>query len=637
MPHLPRQRLTLAIACAALSSTALAEGEKITVYGQSINADSVINQQQLNDYQAADLEDVFRQNPDISVGGSFGVAQKIYLRGIEDTSLNVSIDGATQSGYLFHHQGRIGVEPELLKRVEVQAGAGLASDGPGALGGAIRFITKDPEDLLRDGEQAGALVKLGYHSNTEATKVSTTAFGKLSEQVSVLATLSRLDGDNIQDGNGDELTNTATDQRNVLLKAVAKLDEQQTLRISHERREDDGSRNVRPHFISAGWNQTNEQESHRTTSNLQYQIEASDNLNLEANLYHTKAYISQDPSDAPRDGAGVKTIGFNLANTWKIDSHELELGTNLRRDTGYYINNPSTTINDDEVAKVYGVYLQDLWQVNEQLSVTAGVRWDSYKLNDNRGRNYSASGASPNLGVQYKLDENWQLRAGYAQAFRGPQVKEAYLLNFATFAEQLKAERADTNELGVDYDNGDFNASVTVFNAHIDNAVGRTSRSGYGNVGDVKNHGVTARLGYQWDNSEISAGYSYVRPELNGQPLHAGTMATGTALGDTLTLSFEQQLPSYNLSLGWSGRLVKRLSDSADRLGADKPGYGVHDVYARWLPTASEDLSLTLTVKNLFDKQYLDHGSFGTDTDDGTIIGLAEPGRDVRLTLSSRF
>ena len=236
MPHLPRQRLALAIAFSALSTAVLAEDDKITVYGQAGSVDSVIDQKQLNDYQASDLEDVFRQNSDISVGGGLGYAQKIYLRGIEDTNLNVTIDGATQSGYMFHHQGRVGIEPELLKRVEVQAGAGLASDGPGALGGSIRFETKDPEDLLREGEQAGAIVKLGYNSNGDAAKVSTTAFGRLGEKVSVLATFSQTDGDNYKDGNGDQVTHSGTDQRNLLVKAVANLDEQQTLRVSHERR-----------------------------------------------------------------------------------------------------------------------------------------------------------------------------------------------------------------------------------------------------------------------------------------------------------------------------------------------------------------------------------------------------------------
>lgn len=637
MHHLPRHPLAIAIACAVLTGTSQADtvNDTLTIYGSS--ADREINQAQLEAYQASDLEDVFKHDPDVRVGGSFATAQKIYLRGIEDTNLNVTIDGAQQSGYLFHHQGRVGVEPELLKRVEVQAGAGLASDGPGALGGALRFVTKDPEDLLRDGEKAGALLKAAYHSNTKANKISASTFGRLGDRVSLLASFSHLDAKEIRDGEGDKLKNTETDQRNILLKAVTRFDDRQTLRISHERRQDDGRRNVRPHFISAGWNADNEQENRRNTSNIEYILEASKRLNLKANVYHTKAYISQDPDDGPRDGSGVKTVGLNLSNTWKMAEHRVEVGTNARRDTGYYINNTSEDgPSDDEVADVVGLYVQDHWQLNPRLSVNAGLRWDDYQLNDNRSREYSSDGASPNLSLSYQLSNHWQINAGWARAFRGPQVKEAYLLNFAVYDDKLEPERADNVELGLEYDNGDLSGAVTIFSANIDDAVGRTSRRGYGNVGDVKNRGVTAQLGYQWDNSEITASISHIRPELDGKPLNDGSMATGTAVGDSLSLSFEQRLPAANLTVGWSAQLVDRLTEVGEGR-AEKPGYGVHDIYARWLPTANEDLSVTLTVKNLFDKHYLDHASYGVDTDDGTVIGLAEPGRDIRLGVSARF
>jgi len=64
-----------------------------------------------------DLADLFRGVPSVSVGGGVGVAQKIYVRGLEDSLLNVTIDGAPQRGTLFHHIGRVTIEPELLETV----------------------------------------------------------------------------------------------------------------------------------------------------------------------------------------------------------------------------------------------------------------------------------------------------------------------------------------------------------------------------------------------------------------------------------------------------------------------------------------------------------------------------------------
>jgi len=58
----------------------------------------------------------------------------------------------------------------------------------------------------------------------------------------------------------------------------------------------------------------------------------------------------------------------------------------------------------------------------------------------------------------------------------------------------------------------------------------------------------------------------------------------------------------------------------------------VHDIYAQWLPLKDDTLKLTVSVSNLFDKQYRDQSTFGE-----TIYGDAgdmSPGRDFRINLS---
>src|SRR5690606_7367616 len=122
-----RTLLSIAIAGAMFGSlsspaTALAETsdlvelDTLTVVDHTTtDVDTLVTREEIEQLQANDLEDVFRADPSISVGGANSVSQKIYLRGIEDTLLNVTIDGATQAGYLFHHQGRLSIEPELLK------------------------------------------------------------------------------------------------------------------------------------------------------------------------------------------------------------------------------------------------------------------------------------------------------------------------------------------------------------------------------------------------------------------------------------------------------------------------------------------------------------------------------------------
>jgi hemoglobin/transferrin/lactoferrin receptor protein len=89
--------------------------------------------------------------------------------------------------------------------------------------------------------------------------------------------------------------------------------------------------------------------------------------------------------------------------------------------------------------------------------------------------------------------------------------------------------------------------------------------------------------------------------------------------------------------------MVKGIPDlyvSSAEAAIDKPGYGVHDFYLQWQPAALERLTLSLTLKNAFDKQYLDHGSIEDFThlpDYAGVVGSPAAGRDVRVTAALSF
>jgi len=211
--------------------------EKITVVGATTNSE--ITPTELENYQANDLADIFRHTPSVTVGGSLGIAQKIFVRGMEDSMVNVTVDGAPQTSTLFHHIGRVAIEPELLQSVEVQAGAGEATSGTGAVGGAIRFKTKSADNLLAANEQFGGIAKASYFSN-DGHKESLALYGKLTDKVGVLASYVNVSRDNMDDGDGEELPGTAADQTLAFIKVNAELTENQNLSISYENRKEEG-------------------------------------------------------------------------------------------------------------------------------------------------------------------------------------------------------------------------------------------------------------------------------------------------------------------------------------------------------------------------------------------------------------
>ncbi|MBV2120572.1 MAG: TonB-dependent receptor [Candidatus Thiodiazotropha sp. (ex Ctena orbiculata)] len=629
--------------------------------------------------QSSDLEDMLNHDPSITVGGGAPIAQKIYVRGLEDTLLNVTIDGATQSGYLYHHQGRVYVEPELIKNIVIKPGAGNAADGTGALGGAIHFNLKDAQDMLLPGERAGALLKSSYHSNNQGWKNHVSAYGLLGESMGLLASFSRFESDeDYEAGDGTRVEETEQMRQDILLKLSGNLAEDHYISVSYEEYEDEGKRYARsnmgalfhPVYPNIPVDQQTERES--WIANYKYNPHHSA-IDLSTTLYYTDSQILKqgdewaetwpiagppptwtfiDYHDGKYHGGGVESLGFDLRNTSVIGKHELVYGLEYRADEAYLVK-PAVSDFDEETTDIMALFLQADVTITDSLRLTAGARYDDYDYTDNQGVEINDSGFSPNLTVSVDVMDGLELSAGYAKSFKGVSSPEVFFLEFppagTTLASyqgadrddvvdgftvgELTAEEADNFEVAFKYEQGPLVASGEIYRQTIENASLTTPTVRYSYVDDVEVDGYALRLGYYWEKLFLNAGVAHSKPELNGEPLSSGDMGLGTAYGRTWTLGLEYDF-SETILFGWEVRLVETLDDVQE--GQDeKDGYNVHDVFAQWNPL--ERLTLGLAVNNLFDKFYYDQGSFYTRNNTSDPLGLPEPGRDVRLYLSYQF
>lgn len=630
--------------------------------------------------QISDLEDMFRHEPSITVGGGLPVAQKIYVRGLEDTLLNVTIDGATQAGYLYHHQGRVNIEPELIKHVVVKAGAGNATDGAGALGGAIHFTLKDAKDMQQNGQRFGGLIKSAYFSNNHGWKNHLSAYGMFNNDFGLLASVTQFQADeNYSDGHGDEVENTEFEQQSVRLKLSGQLSEDHYLGLSYEEYDDDGDRLSRPNMVNIGIHPVYPstlvpQETHRKSATFNYGYNPDSKLiDLSTTLYYNDHYLTKKgdqyaavwpPAGPPptwtyRDyyngkyhGGGVKSTGLNLRNTSLIGDHAITYGAEYREDSAYLIE-AFVSDFDDEETEVKAAYLQADLQLLSNLRLSTGARFDDYDYTDNQGENFSDNAISPNATLSFDASEELELFVGYATAFKGTSSPEVWYLEFpylnttlgnytgADFKSgdvalgEVKAEESNNIELGFKFEGDDFAASGEIYKQTIQNAqiTDAATALRYSYTDDVEVEGYALRMAYFWNELTFNLGVSHSKPELDGEPLSSGDMGLGTSYGRTWTTGIEYQMNDA-LSLGWNGRFVERLTDVPEGQ-AEKAGYGIHDVYVQWLPM--EDLTLGLAVNNLFDKFYFDQGSFFSTSEDADPIGLPEPGRDIRASLAYRF
>ena len=122
---------------------------------------AVVTREDLERLQPRDTAAIFQRESGVSVSGGSQVAQRVYVLGFEQSMLAVTIDGARQPGTVWHHAGNILVDPSLLKRVEVEAGAAAADAGFAAAVGAVRYETVNALDLLAPGQTLGGRARLG--------------------------------------------------------------------------------------------------------------------------------------------------------------------------------------------------------------------------------------------------------------------------------------------------------------------------------------------------------------------------------------------------------------------------------------------------------------------------------------------
>lgn len=687
--------LPLAISAALAASPVLAEEKKqeletITVVGKTTNTE--ITPEILEQIQAIDLEDIFRQTPSVTVGGGIGIAQKVYVRGLEDTMLNVTVDGAPQTSTLFHHTGRLSVEPELLKQVEVQAGAGEATAGFGAIGGAIRFKTKSAADLLADDEKFGGTVKASYFSN-DGHKESISLYGKATDKVGVLASYVNSELHNYKDGSGDEILGTASDQTLAFIKLNAELTDNQSVTISHENRKEEG---LFPK--QTNWSPTVDSEFtptwlDRNTTVANYSFLYNEFVNLEISLYNTESELKRELYTWSGE---IKTSGFDIRNTSEIENHTLTYGVEYRKDkllAQSYSDEFGGVYN--EKGTVLGIYLQDHWQITNDILLSFGVRNDSYELDHNaQGAEWtrvdgvwvaepgeyasysmpSQDGTSINIGANYNITDNLSVNIGYAEALRGRQTTDSFIVGeLEGLNQDLVPEEVQNQEIGLEYNDGTYIFQAAAYISEIENVVFDKFKGGtfYENIGDLETQGFELVAGYQADNFDILISYNnndvelnnapFLKPDadspvgystkiLNGVDLEAYEYGhLGNIVGDSVNLAVNYQL-NDSFSTGFNVNHVKSVDNievfhRSMELGwaaatdyVSKPSYTVLDVYARYQVT--ENFGLDLAVQNLLDEAYLSHGSvadYGHIDDYEGVVGFQEPGRDIRLTASYNF
>lgn len=169
---------------------------------------SVIDEEQIADELVTDIKELVRFEPGVSVtrqptrfGAALGTTGRagnegFTIRGLGGNRVLIQVDGVrVPDGFSFGAQG-VGrgdyVDLGLIKSVEILRGASSALYGSDGLAGAVSFITSDPKDLLREGQNVGGLLRSAYSSADDEFSETAILAGRWGEW-SAMAAYTRRD------------------------------------------------------------------------------------------------------------------------------------------------------------------------------------------------------------------------------------------------------------------------------------------------------------------------------------------------------------------------------------------------------------------------------------------------------------
>lgn len=284
--------------------------------------------------------------------------------------------------------------------------------------------------------------------------------------------------------------------------------------------------------------------------------------------------------------------------------------------------------NSDSIKRdAWALFGENDYFVNSRFTLTTGVRLD----HDDR----YGSHVSPRVYGVYKLSPTWTMRGGVSSGFKPPTLRQStagYCMTTGGVAgavpgtlcgnANLKPETSLTQELGVRYDQGKSQLSLTLFNNLLKNKVssydtgvadpnspGRNIYA-YNNIDKVKLYGlelgVGTHLATQW---KISGSYTMTQSRREGKSERAfnGSSLNGYPLDKTPKHKLNMQVdwtPLPQLNLYTDINYIGSEQWAAFRNGAqgvrERPSTTTFDLGGMY--RISKNLAINFAVLNLTNK-----------------------------------
>ncbi len=688
--------LTVAAAPAALAQTATTQDAtelapiSVLATRTEVRADeapatvTVITAAQIENELVTDIKDLVRFEPGVSVvsqpqrfGAALGTTGRggnegFTIRGMGGDRVLMIVDGVrVPDGFTFGAQsvGRGGyADLDLMRSVEILRGPASALYGSDGLAGAVAFTTKDPADLIRNGDTFGARARVGYNSADEGLTKSGMMAARSGAFSGMLAWTGR-DAQETENAGSVGGTGSLRTQANpmdvssdaFLAKGIWDFAPGHSLRLTYDHFESEMTADVlsgRSGTVlqlladdtttregwSAGW---------RGKDFLGFD---SGRLTVYGQTAETRQYTFEDRNpavDRSRDNTfDNEVFGVSTDFTRTIGVNRLTVGGDWSETTQEGVRSgtvppagetfPTSAFPKTDFS-LGGVYIQDeITLLGGDLRIVPAVRWDTYDLSTANDPLYPGPRAdqsddhiSPKLGVVWWGHDNFGLFANWAEGFKAPTPSQVnnYFANLAFGYTSLpnpnlKPETSQSVEIGVRVRNiqllgGTFAGQAVAFQSDYSDFISQQVVSGAGtpadpmvyqwiNFTDVEIQGFEASANAFWDNG-VSARFAFAYAD--GETTSAGVtrqLSTIDPIKVVFGVGYEEPQGRFGgqAVLTWSQAKDVADTDGLGCYNAANPAAGCYtgDDFALVDLTAWWALSDRVTARagafNVFDETY---------------------------------
>ncbi|NLR91018.1 TonB-dependent receptor [Flammeovirga agarivorans] len=393
-----------------------------------------------------------------STCGNCGSSQ-LRLNGLEGPYTQILIDSRPLFNGLVGVYGLEQIPVAMIDQIEVVRGGGSVLYGANAIGGTVNIITKSPQfNSYEVGTNFGTIDGKSHdysaYFNTSLVskndKTSSYIYGSYRNRDAWNANPNDIyyrldeDGNTIGEPIKDDFSElTAMKTLSLGTKVYHQFSEynkvSMDVKYTHDKRRG-GNKLDQPKEEA---DITEAIDMHIGTAMLNHDWYSKSNK-LHLNNYFSGQYVHRDSyygAHQQKDGFGLTTgktivagsqLNINLGNVLNGRSYFVT-GVEYINDQ---INDKKLSYFDEELGKVtddatvsdqisntYAVFAQNEWMSN-RWSVLIGARWDFVDIVDNQNQqnNKSVNSINPRINLKYKLNDNMQLRGGFATGFRAPQM-----------------------------------------------------------------------------------------------------------------------------------------------------------------------------------------------------------------------